>query len=148
MITITGHVQNTHDLMVKQGFWDKFNKISTLSIDDEMKDYLRDACINQFLALVTTEISEAVESLRKGKVCTVDLDNDYWLDPDLSTPELEAAWVTEFKSKVKDTVGDEIADAVIRILDLCGGIEINLESHIIAKMHYNKTRAKMHGKRF
>lgn len=42
----------------------------------------------------------------------------------------------------------EIADAVIRIADLCGNLGIDLEAHVAAKMEYNKYRPHKHGKAY
>lgn len=41
----------------------------------------------------------------------------------------------------------ELADAVIRILDMCGRYGIDLEDVILRKHEYNKTRPIRHGKR-
>ena len=45
-------------------------------------------------------------------------------------------------------VSIELADAVIRIADLCGQMGIDLETAIILKMDYNKSRPFKHGKQF
>ncbi len=42
----------------------------------------------------------------------------------------------------------EIADVFIRLADLCGYLNIDIEKHIEAKMAYNKTRPVKHGKRY
>lgn len=42
----------------------------------------------------------------------------------------------------------ELADAVIRIADLCGYLGIDLDAVISEKMAYNETRPFKHGKRF
>jgi len=42
---------------------------------------------------------------------------------------------------------EEIADACIRLLDLCGGLDIDLEKAMRTKMEFNKTREYMHGKK-
>lgn len=50
---------------------------------------------------------------------------------------------------MKDTFEDEIADSIIRLLDLCGKNNIDIEAHIQAKMDYNATRGfKYGGKKF
>lgn len=41
----------------------------------------------------------------------------------------------------------ELADAVIRILDICGYYKIDLEKVLLEKHEYNKTRPYKHGKR-
>lgn len=40
----------------------------------------------------------------------------------------------------------ELADAMIRILDICGGLGIDIEEAMRIKMDYNTTRPRMHGK--
>lgn len=79
------------------------------------------------MCLVISELMEAVEADRKGRradlmalkacMCGV-LDEDY-----------EEQFSKSFTSLVKDTVEDELADAVIRLLDTAGalGVSINIE---------------------
>ena len=45
-------------------------------------------------------------------------------------------------------VAVELADAVIRIADLCGHLGIDLDAVIAEKMAYNADRPYKHGKRF
>ena len=45
-------------------------------------------------------------------------------------------------------VEDEIADALIRILDLAGIYKVDLEFHVAAKMQYNEGRPYKHGKKY
>lgn len=87
----------------------------------------------ELLMLIVSELSEALEADRAGKYCTA--------APGLMTTK-------DFEIHVKDTVQDEIADAVIRIADLCGYLDINIEAHIDMKMRYNETRPKKHGKKY
>jgi len=47
-----------------------------------------------------------------------------------------------------DGYQEELADTVIRILDECGGSNIDLESGIICKMVLNESRPPKHGKEF
>jgi len=42
----------------------------------------------------------------------------------------------------------EIADTIIRLLDLCGAKDIDIEWHIEQKLKYNSTRERLHGKKF
>ena len=46
----------------------------------------------------------------------------------------------------KDTFVDELADSLIRILDICGELKIDIESQVSWKMEKNKQREFMHGK--
>lgn len=47
-----------------------------------------------------------------------------------------------------DNFSEELADVAIRLADLCGGLEIDLESEIEKKMQKNKDRPYKHGKEF
>jgi len=48
---------------------------------------------------------------------------------------------------VKDTFEDELADTIIRILDLCGYLGIDIDEHINLKMAYNRERPYKHNKK-
>jgi hypothetical protein len=77
------------------------------------------------LALIHSEISEALEALRDGRFAL-------YLD-DKDKPE---GFVTE------------LGDAVIRIADLCRGLELDLQGAIETKHAYNCTRPAKHGRKF
>lgn len=78
--------------------------------DEELSD-------ETYLMLIITEIAEAVQADRKGKhadaglfnadVETLDMADGYDLD----------VWKRDFEIYIKNTVEDELADTVIRILD-------------------------------
>jgi len=71
--------------------------------------------VGELLALVHSEISEALEGHRKGL-----------MDDKLPhRPMLEV----------------ELADAVIRILDMAGGLDLDVAGAIAEKLAYNATRA-------
>ena len=72
------------------------------------------------IALMHSELSEALEALRKPKQRDDHLPN---LDP----------------------VGVELADVCIRIFDYCGLRGIDLEQCITEKMEYNLKRSYKHG---
>ena len=99
------------------GFWDK------------------DRNVGELLMLVTSELGEAMEAHRKGRFA-----NGHTMASSYATYE---EW---FKNHYKDTFEDEIADAVIRLLDLSAGLGIDLEKHINAKVQYNESRPRLHGK--
>ena len=54
----------------------------------------------------------------------------------------------KYRSRKPEGVAVELADAVIRIADLCGHLEIDLEEVIEIKMAYNEGRPYKHGKKF
>lgn len=47
-----------------------------------------------------------------------------------------------------DNFAEELADVVIRIADMAGGMGINLEQAIVDKMEINAGRAQLHGKAY
>jgi NTP pyrophosphatase (non-canonical NTP hydrolase) len=53
-----------------------------------------------------------------------------------------------FERYIKDTFEDELADVIIRTLDICGYLKIDIERSVLAKIKYNKTRDKLHAKRY
>ncbi len=85
------------------------------------------------LMLIVGELGEALEADRVDKYANKELYN--------GTPE-------SFKEHIKDSVEDELADSLLRILDLCGEKKIDIQWHIDEKMKYNKTRPKLHGKKY
>lgn len=54
----------------------------------------------------------------------------------------------QYRNKKPEGAAVELADAVIRIADLCGHLGIDLDAVIEEKMAYNADRPYKHGKRF
>jgi NTP pyrophosphatase (non-canonical NTP hydrolase) len=99
----------------------------------------------ELLMLVTSELSEALEAHRIGKTADIAMFNK----ERMASPFHErAATIDAFVIHIKNSVEDEIADAVIRLLDMATGLNIDLEWHILAKLEYNKTRDHKHGKAY
>lgn len=65
----------------------------------------------------------------------------------LVTTETSEA-VEALRHNDEDNFEEELADVVIRICDICGGLGIDLEKKIVEKMERNKKRPKLHGKSF
>lgn len=68
--------------------------------------------------------------------------NKAWVEQNIS--EYGLYTFSEFKSKIKDTVQDELADIIIRVLSFCGHFGIDIEFHVKEKMEFNKTRPLLH----
>lgn len=79
------------------------------------------------LCLVISELMEAVEADRKRKYFKgkIMFERDFNLYSKLV--EENVRYRNAFEKHIKDTVGDELADSVIRLLDLAGLRGINLE---------------------
>jgi len=48
----------------------------------------------------------------------------------------------------KEGFNEEIADVFIRLCDLCGYLELDIEAEIMKKTEKNKNRPRLHGKRY
>lgn len=103
--TINRYAKDCHQRAVAKGFW------------------AEKRTVYHHLMLVISELSEAVEADRLGKWAKLDHDTIDTLQRIEGAP-----YAQEFLRLVKDTVEDEIADAVIRLLDLLGcllkGVEL------------------------
>ena len=95
--------------------------------------------ISQVINLIHSELSEVIEAGRKGRRCNSPamLIGDY--PPD-------NLFMTAYNYEIKGSVEEELADVIIRLLDLCGWKEIDIHSHIKAKLKYNSLRPYKHGK--
>jgi len=94
--------------------------------------------------LIVSEISEAVEAHRMKHITPPGN-----VDQACRMAEMEMVTFREFfRSNVKDTVEDELADAIIRLLDLSAYMQIDIDAHIRAKLAYNATRGIRHGKAY
>jgi NTP pyrophosphatase (non-canonical NTP hydrolase) len=108
-ITINQLIHESHNTAKSKGWWDH-----------------PDRNIPELLALIHSEVSEALESYR-----------------DHGQEGLSEVWTDEHNKPEGFTV--ELADVFIRISDLCGEFNLDLESAIRSKLSYNETRPYRHG---
>ena len=87
--------------------------------------------IGESLMLIVTELAEAMEEYR-----TADLSDRNW--------ETDVQYEGESRKPVGFAI--EIADALIRIFDLCGRLEIPIDDVLWKKIYYNLNRPHKHGK--
>lgn len=80
--------------------------------------------VGELLALVHSELSEALEEYREGH-------------------NLQAVLIDANGKPLGFPV--ELADAVIRIADMCGALEIDLDGAVATKHAFNATRPRRHG---
>lgn len=106
--------------------------------------YDRPVNIGEKLMLVVSELGEAVEAHRKNKFS----ETKTFLTNREKLANSEYNNSQNFKAYIKDSFEDEIADAMIRLLDLSEHMKIDLEFHIKEKMKFNATREKLHGKTY
>ena len=84
----------------------------------------RERSLPEQIALMHSELSEALEEVRKPNA------RPFYLDMDKDKPE---GWAVE------------LADCVIRIMDTCAYYNQDLQGLIEMKMKYNETRPHRHG---
>jgi len=97
--------------------------------------------LGELLCLIHSEVSEALEADRESNYCEENIKHVLEIEDNNKFQQL-------FETGVKNTFEDELADVLIRVLDLAAYKNIDLETHIKAKMKYNALRAKKHGKKY
>lgn len=95
-----------HQNAVEHGWWESEREFGTL------------------IALCHSELSEALEEVRKGH----DINETHYTD-----------------AGKMEGVPSELADVVIRIMDICAYYDIDLEAAILEKHTYNQSRQYKHG---
>lgn len=128
---------------VDHGFYEaEMDMIDAVGGDLDRSIAMQHFVFSQRIALIHSELSEALEADRLDRFSTrVGVAKD-------ALSRNDEAFDDIFRSCIKDTVEDEIADALIRILDLCAANNIDIGTHVWLKMAYNAKRPKMHGKKY
>jgi NTP pyrophosphatase (non-canonical NTP hydrolase) len=108
-----------HQNAVNKGFWPEFDTTPHSIIQNARKRIN----VGEKIALIHSELSEALEASRKGN------------PPDHHCPE-------------HDNFTVELADAMIRILDVAEAFGLDFEEAMFAKIEHNASRPYKHGKEF
>ena len=138
-----------------KGFWEEQ---LTSTLDDNL---------NSMLDIVVA--ANQIEAARKGisvediSIFDIDIIQGVWDDKQKTISQKLALIVTEIVEAF-DTLEDidklsnklpdytelslELADVLIRLLDLSGWLKIDLGEGVLAKMKYNETRGHKHGNKF
>jgi len=137
-------VRVTHEQALKSGFW----------ACEECTPPCECAAIAgknipEKIALMHSELSEALEEYRKGAIMR---EADVYYEVDgikypLSVCKRGTYNSNSIPEKHKpEGIAIELADCIIRILDFCGAYGIDIAEAIQVKMAYNATRPYKHGK--
>jgi hypothetical protein len=121
-MNIKKYAQQIHETASEKGFWDKPRDLGSL------------------LMLTITELSEAVEAHRKGRYADVTYYNDRLrivneslnntISVERQLEHMKQTKIKAFESCIKDTFEDEIADSVIRLLDLMEGFGMEIKDNV------------------
>ena len=133
---------------VQKGFWN-----DRVSIPQKMREsalfsesdvvFVEKAIRAQMLMLIVSELSEAMESDRADDKPPI-TDQTRKAVENRDGEDFKQA----FETRIKNSYNDELADAIIRLLDVSFGSGIDIEWHIAQKIRYNKMRPHMHGKKY
>jgi NTP pyrophosphatase (non-canonical NTP hydrolase) len=128
-------IKKAHGMAKEKGFWDSERNKSEL------------------LMLIVSELSEALEALRKNHYANKKAVDELHRDMQVNLWDdefniMDGAWKAAFEAEIKSSFEDELADVAIRLFDLCGGLGVDLDKHIELKMMYNSMRGYKHGKQF
>lgn len=116
-----------HQNSVDKGFWDEGEEEVAPNVYIDTKPWN----FGEKVALIHSELSEMFEAWRKN--ITTNDKGIHVIDTDGPRP--------------MTAIEEEMADTFIRLLDLCGKLDINVGRVIMAKMEYNRNRPHMHGGR-
>ena len=135
-----------HKTSTEKGFWEDYDTVKKLLPEGStIRSAVQRAFISQKLMLTVSELSEAMEAQRTNhRADRLKFDHQMAEIEDGD----EFAVKTVFENTIKNSIEDELADALIRICDLAGKLGVDLDWHVQRKMEYNGARPYMHGKKF
>lgn len=131
-MTIAEVMDQCYKTALDKGWWEDHNHTNPDNTDK---------IVAQKVLLIISEVTEAFEHLRYGH----DLE-DVFLDDGKTQGMIEPTSPYEPGVGGKpDGFAVELADAIVRIFDLCGRMNLPILEALAIKMAYNETRSHRHG---
>jgi NTP pyrophosphatase (non-canonical NTP hydrolase) len=115
--------EEVHKTATDKGFWKDYDLALEMNLKTEGLKWIVSALHSQKLMLIGDELSEAHEAVRSG-----------------NPPSVKAEGFSQME--------EELADAIIRIMDFSGKLGLDIPGAMLAKMAYNAKRPHMHGRNF
>lgn len=106
--------ENIHQGNVDAGWWTDLDTLQSLAEECRIRTRFGKALVAEKLALIHSEVSEAMEGARKN--------------------------LMDDKLPHRKMIEVELADAMIRILDLAGALQLDLAGAMQEKLAYNAVR--------
>ena len=132
---INGFAIGVHQNSIDHGFWDAaegtleaIKALQSEGVESQRYKAVSGWIVAQKLALIHAEVSEALEEDRDGN-------HDVYYNADSGTLKPEG-------------IGIELADVIIRTLDLMQWLGLDVEELLMMKARYNQGRPHMHGKSY
>ena len=130
-INLNALAKEIHENAVDKGWWD-----GVVSFPEQMM-------------MVVTEAAEAIEEYRHGRpdmYYKQNIDGIGEITRHVSPTATTGLGDTKFPDGAKpEGVTVEVADCIIRLLDICAGRGMDIDAAMKAKMAYNRTRDYRHG---
>lgn len=101
-----------------------------------------DRNFGEMLALIHSEVSEALEEHRSGNPTV------YYAHTDTCPWKTGGTWTGQCCLAKPEGVAVELADALIRILDTMHSLKVDIDAVVAEKMHYNDSRPYKHGRSY
>jgi len=142
-------VKRAHENAVNKGFWDDYKSLEQIFTADDTCN----ACkygLDNFNTVGDEETAEENRCYLEHDDCRMaKFAKNIFISNTLMLCVSELGEAVEgLRKGDDDNFAEELADVVIRIGDLCGGLNIDLQAAIEKKMARNESRERLHGKEF
>lgn len=142
-LTVDELVRETTSRASNRGYYSVHEEtLAVLTGNERMLDETENIFMCAQLSLIAAEVSEAIEAHRRGDISIANLSN--------LMEQSDKDFVCSYKSQVKGTLQEELADIFIRVASFCGYFGFtDISQHIRAKLRFTDLTVKgRDGKRY